>query len=153
MLALTCAWALPASAAAAEGGPSLNVPVPATAGGTKAAAPATVTARTTLPAATTGSGVAPVSTTIAPTATAPRTAAATGTAARARPRASGMSGTAIALAAVGVILIACAGAWALVRMRGSDPRWTLSMRHAFAEAAHRTSATAAELADWARLGR
>jgi cobalamin biosynthesis Mg chelatase CobN len=60
-----------------------------------------------------------------------------------------------AIAAAGVaavLLLACIG-WALARRRAFEPHWLLSLRHAMAEAGFRASATWAEFADWARLGR
>jgi hypothetical protein len=74
-----------------------------------------------------------------------------------RPRATahsgGVSTAAIALAAAGALLVlGCAG-WALHRLGGFQARWTLSLRHAVDEAGYRMAETAAELRDWARLGR
>jgi hypothetical protein len=44
-------------------------------------------------------------------------------------------------------------AWAVARRRAFEPQWTLSFRHAMAEAGFRASATWAEFTDWLRLGR
>ncbi len=66
---------------------------------------------------------------------------------------SSVSAAAIALAALGALLVLACGAWALARMTAYEPRWTLGLRHALAEAGYRASATWAELVDWARLGR
>jgi hypothetical protein len=44
-------------------------------------------------------------------------------------------------------------AWALVRVFAYEPAWMPSLRHAFAEAGFRASATWAELWDWLHLGR
>ena len=44
-------------------------------------------------------------------------------------------------------------AWAIARERAIEPHWTLSLRHAMAEAGFRASATWAEFTDWVRLGR
>jgi len=64
-----------------------------------------------------------------------------------------LSTGAIAVAAVAALLVlACLG-WALARRRAFEPHWMLSLRHAMAEAGFRASATWAEFADWARLGR
>lgn len=64
-----------------------------------------------------------------------------------------VSTLAIVLAAIAaVVLFACA-IWGLARMLAFEPRWTLSLRHAVAEAGFRASATWAELGDWMRLGR
>jgi predicted acyltransferase len=69
------------------------------------------------------------------------------------PHSSHASGGAIALAALGVVLVLACAAWAATRMLALEPHWTLSLRHAAAEAGVRLSATWAELGDWARLGR
>ena len=42
--------------------------------------------------------------------------------------------------------------WALARMLAFEPRWSLSLRHAVAEAGFRAPAPWAEFRDWARLG-
>jgi hypothetical protein len=63
-----------------------------------------------------------------------------------------VSGEAIALAAVGAAVVLACLAWALARTFAFEPRWTLSLRHAVAEAGFRASATWAEFSDWARLG-
>jgi len=179
---LSCAVALllggTTAALAADGGPSLNIPVPATARVGGATAPTTTAAgasgatgpgRTAAPAG--GTTVVPAGTVRLPPATAPPTGAATGpaspsattapqsaaaahpTPARAKRRSSGTSTTAIVLAALAAVLVLACAAWAIVRARGVEPHWTLSLRHAMAEASHRASATWAELGDWARLGR
>jgi hypothetical protein len=63
-----------------------------------------------------------------------------------------VSGEAIALAAVGAVIVLACLAWALARTLAFEPHWTLSLRHAVAEAGFRASATWAEFSDWARLG-
>ncbi len=64
-----------------------------------------------------------------------------------------LSTGAIVIAALAALLVlACLG-WALARNRAFEPHWLLALRHASAEAGVRASATWAELADWARLGR
>jgi hypothetical protein len=88
-------------------------------------------------------------------------AAAAAAAAAARARAtqtgghgsSGVSTAAIVLAALGAALALGALAWALVRLSGVEPRWTVELRASLAEAGYRASATWAELGDWMRLGR
>ncbi len=60
---------------------------------------------------------------------------------------------AIVLAAIGAAIVLACLAWGAARLSTFEPRWTLSFRHAFAEARFRASATWAELSDWARLGR
>jgi cobalamin biosynthesis Mg chelatase CobN len=167
-LCLSGALALPAAAGAAEGGPSLNIPVPAPArtvpaGGAAAPAAGTATApAAAAPAA--GAASAPAATT---TATVPAAGAATpgtiptqttGTApavAGAHPtarRTSGTSGAAVAIAVLAVLLALGCAVWAIARSRAFEPRWTLSLRHSMAEAGYRASATWAELTDWFRLG-
>ena len=163
---LSAALALPCAAGAAEGGPALNIPVPASPRSTPArstAAPATATA--TAPAA--GAASAPVTTVVAPAPTATTPAAstpgavptqATGaapTAAGSHPaalRASSTSSSAVVIAALAAVLALGCIAWALARSRAFEPRWTLSLRHSMAEAGYRASATWAELTDWFRLG-
>jgi len=67
--------------------------------------------------------------------------------------AEGLSTVGIALVALGAVVALACLAWVLARMLAFEPRWTLSLRHAFAEAGFRASATWAELSDWMRLGR
>jgi hypothetical protein len=64
-----------------------------------------------------------------------------------------LSGAAIALAALGALVVLACAAWGAAWMLAYEPRWTLSLRHSLAEAGFRASATWAEFADWARLGR
>jgi hypothetical protein len=47
-----------------------------------------------------------------------------------------------------VALVAVVG-----RALGFEPRWSLGVRHAFAEAGYRTAGVWAEFTDWVRLGR
>ncbi|MBA3809175.1 MAG: hypothetical protein H0X28_12420 [Solirubrobacterales bacterium] len=68
-------------------------------------------------------------------------------------RASKLSTPAIALAALGAVLVLLCVAWALARARAYEPRWARSLRHSLAEGGFRVSATWAEFADWARLGK
>jgi len=65
---------------------------------------------------------------------------------------SGLSTGAIAIAAIAALLVLGCAVWAIARERGLEPRWTLALRHAVAEAGFRASATWAEFIDWARLG-
>jgi hypothetical protein len=60
---------------------------------------------------------------------------------------------AIALAALAALLLLLVAAWALARAFAYEPAWIPSLRHSFAEAGFRASATWAELGDWLRLGR
>jgi hypothetical protein len=72
----------------------------------------------------------------------------------ARSKSSGkLSTAAIVVAAVAALLALGCAAWGLARRRAFEPHWLLSLRHSMAEAGFRTSATWAEFADWARLGR
>jgi hypothetical protein len=76
--------------------------------------------------------------------------------ARARARSkpsSKLSTAAIVVAVVAALLALGCAAWGLARRRAFEPHWLLTLRHAMAEAGFRTSATWAEFADWARLGR
>jgi hypothetical protein len=66
---------------------------------------------------------------------------------------SKLSTAAIVVAAIAALLALGCAAWGLARRRAFEPHWLLSLRHSMAEAGFRTSATWAEFADWARLGR
>jgi hypothetical protein len=66
---------------------------------------------------------------------------------------SKLSNTAIAAAAVAALIALGCLVWGIARMLAYEPRWTLSLRHAMAEAGFRASATWAEFGDWIRLGR
>jgi hypothetical protein len=70
-----------------------------------------------------------------------------------RRTSSSVSTGAIALAALAALLALACAAWAVARWQAYEPRWTVSMRHAMAEAGFRASATWAEFTDWVRLGR
>ncbi len=65
----------------------------------------------------------------------------------------GLSSTGVALIALGAVVVLACIVWSLSRMLTLEPRWTLSLRHAMAEASFRASATWAEFSDWVRLGR
>jgi hypothetical protein len=67
--------------------------------------------------------------------------------------AHGLSSTGIALVAIAAVAVLGCVAWGLSRVLTLEPRWTLSLRHAMAEASFRASSTWAEFSDWARLGR
>ena len=72
---------------------------------------------------------------------------------RARPTSTGkLSNTAIAAAALAALIALICLAWGVARMLAFEPRWTLSLRHAMAEAGFRASATWAEFSDWVWLG-
>jgi len=64
-----------------------------------------------------------------------------------------LSGAAIAAAVIAALIALSCLAWGIARMSAFEPRWTLSLRHAIAEAGFRASVTLAEFGDWARLGR
>jgi len=66
--------------------------------------------------------------------------------------AGGLSNVALAAVAVAALVLVLCLVWGLARMLAFEPRWTLSLRHAVAEAAFRASATWDEFSDWARLG-
>ncbi len=67
--------------------------------------------------------------------------------------AHGLSHDAVAIAAVAAVVALLCVAWGVARVLTYEPHWTLSLRHALAEAGFRASATWAEFSDWARLGR
>jgi hypothetical protein len=100
------------------------------------------TTTTTASTATTASTVAPA----APT-------GAAGAAPSAHAGSTTVSTPAIALAALAAILILLSLAWALARALAYEPSWMPALRHSFAEAGLRVSATFAELGDWLRIGR
>ena len=66
---------------------------------------------------------------------------------------SNLSTPAIVAAVLAALIALGCAVWAIARMSAYEPRWTLSLRHAMAEAGFRASATWAEFTDWARLGR
>jgi len=67
--------------------------------------------------------------------------------------AGGLSTAGVVLVSLGAAVALGCLAWAAARTAALEPRWTLSLRHALAEAGFRASATWAELGDWMRLGR
>lgn len=98
----------------------------------------------------------PATTTTSTTATASTVAPAAATSSGAAPSAHGGSGTstpAIVLAAIAAVLVLLSLGWALARAFAYEPSWMPALRHSFAEAGFRVSATFAELGDWLRLGR
>jgi hypothetical protein len=140
----------------AQGAGTPTLPLPASArvhtagGGTSTPAgtstPSTVLPSTAAKSLPTTTAAQPI-TTPQPTSIAPARARA-----RAKPS-SKLSTAAIVVAAVAALLALGCAAWGLARRRAFEPHWLLSLRHAMAEAGFRTSATWAEFADWARLGR
>ncbi len=145
-----------ASATSAQGAGTPTFSVPAservhTAGGSTrtpagASPPSTILPSTAAKSRPTTTATQPI-TTLQSTSTAPAR-----THARAKPS-SKLSTAAIVAAAVAALLALGCAAWGLARRRAFEPHWLLSLRHAMAEAGFRTSATWAEFADWARLGR
>jgi hypothetical protein len=134
--------------------PTFPVPASARVHPTTTASPAAVT-----PAATTPDAVTPTKATV-PTLTTPNSITkSTATTVGGRPLAhtakhsESLSTAAIAAVIVAAVLVLACIAWALARRRAFEPHWLLSLRHAMAEAGFRLSATWAEFADWARLGR
>ncbi len=141
-----------------------------------ATTPATTTPATTTPATTTPATTTPATatttpataaTTPAPTVTATKTttttplftptqpAQASGAHPASGPRAhssSKLSTPALIAAVLAALLALGCAVWGIARMSAYEPRWTLSLRHAMAEAGFRASATWAEFTDWARLG-
>ena len=65
----------------------------------------------------------------------------------------GISAGAIVLAVIAGVLAVISLLWIAARVLGIEPRWSLILRHAVAEAGTRTAATLTEFADWVRLGR
>ncbi|MCW2954855.1 MAG: hypothetical protein JWQ48_4025 [Conexibacter sp.] len=59
----------------------------------------------------------------------------------------------IAAIAVGVLALLALLTWLWSRVRGLDPSWTKTWRHAWGEAGYRTTSTWSEFTDWLRLGR
>lgn len=66
--------------------------------------------------------------------------------------AGSLSNVALAAVALAALVLILCVVWGVARMLAFEPRWTLSLRHAAAEAGFRASATWDELSDWARLG-
>jgi hypothetical protein len=64
----------------------------------------------------------------------------------------GLSNVALAAVALAAVALILCVVWGIARMLAYEPRWTLSLRHAVAEAGFRASATWDEFSDWARLG-
>jgi hypothetical protein len=63
-----------------------------------------------------------------------------------------LSSAAIVAAVLAALIALGCIAWGVARVRAFEARWTLSLRHAIAEAGFRAAATWAEFSDWARLG-
>lgn len=124
-----------------------------------------VATTTTAPSQTTtssqpGSVVTTSSTaTTSPTATAPATSpgignqTTPGTKAAKHASSTKLSTPALVLAILAALLALLCVAWGVARLTAYEPRWVLSMRHSLAEGGFRASATWAEFADWARLGK
>jgi hypothetical protein len=141
-LAILAALLAPAGATAAS-------TAPPAAGGT--AAPSAGVATTTTPASATSTTATPQ-----PRTSTPASTRAAGAPAPTRPsvhRSTTLSTPAIALAALAGLIVLGGLAWGLARTLAYEPRWVQSSRHALAEGGFRASATWAEFADWARMGR
>lgn len=145
--------------AAAPGGTPAPAPAAGTATGAAGSTPTAATKPATIPKGSAPSTAASGTTTPA-TSTAPATstpAGSTGTPGAALPQSkstsSKLSDGAIALAVLAALVLLGAIAWAIASMQAYEPRWTLSLRHAMAEAGYRASATWSELTEWARLSR
>jgi hypothetical protein len=67
--------------------------------------------------------------------------------------AGGLPTAAIVLIVLAALLLVACAAWGFAQARAWEPRWSLALRHAIAEAGFRASATWREFGDWARLGR
>jgi hypothetical protein len=127
------------------------------------APPPPVTTTTTTPAPpTSGQTVAPPKPTyrVQTPPTPPAAVQATGDTGTVYPADTVAAHTSSGPPAVLVVLGAVAAALALLaafflgaRLLGLEPRWSLGMRHAFAEAGYRTAGVWAEFADWVRFGR
>lgn len=66
---------------------------------------------------------------------------------------SGPPAALVILGALAALLALAALAAVTARALGFEPRWSLEVRHAFAEAGYRTAGVWAEFADWVRFGR
>lgn len=140
--------------------PTTSTATAAAAGAVAAPAAGSTTTTATPPASATQTGTTPAG--AAQTTTAPA-GNATGTAAPTTTRVvvvhtqahstSNLSDTAIAAATLAALIALGCLIWGVARILAYEPRWTLSLRHAMAEAGFRASATWAEFTDWARLGR
>lgn len=119
--------------------------------------PATTVPTATMPGATTPQGATPTGptgpATLAPATTGPGTPATLGIV-RVKPhqKSKGLSGLALVLAIVGVLLILACLVWAVARWMGLQPRWSTAMMYSLREASYHASATWAEFSDWARIG-
>ncbi len=159
---LAIASTVPAISAQGAGTPTFPVPASERAhtatGGTSTPTGASTPAIGS-PGATTANGLPTTTATATATATAEPSTTLKSTSiaparTHARSKSSGkLSTAAIVVAAVAALLALGCAAWGLARRRAFEPHWLLSLRHSMAEAGFRTSATWAEFADWARLGR
>jgi hypothetical protein len=66
---------------------------------------------------------------------------------------SGPPAALLILGGLAALLALAALAAVTARSLGFEPRWSLGVRHAFAEAGYRTAGVWAEFTDWVRLGR
>ena len=65
----------------------------------------------------------------------------------------GLPAAAVVLIVLAGLLLAACAVWGFAQARAWEPKWSLALRHAIAEAGFRASATWREFEDWARLGR
>jgi hypothetical protein len=65
----------------------------------------------------------------------------------------GLSALAVVLIVLAVLLLLGCAVWGLAQAQAWEPKWSLALRHAVAEAGFRASAAWREFGDWARLGR
>jgi hypothetical protein len=114
---------------------------------------ATVPQTTTTTATTTSATPIITATTPPPTVTSTSAAGAHPIAPAQSTGSSKLSAPAILAAVLAALLALGCAIWGIARLQAFEPHWTLSLRHTFAEAGFRASATWAEFSDWARLGR
>ncbi len=158
VLGATLAFSARPPAAAAAAASSAAVPQGAT-GAASSASSAAVPQGATVAASSASSATVPQGATgaasSASSATVPQ--GATGAKASTPTSRSGptlrRSAPAIALAALAALLAIGCIAWGVMRLLALEPSWAPTLRHSFAEAGFRVSATWAELLDWLRLGR
>jgi hypothetical protein len=123
-------------------------------GGGGAAAAAAAPGSSAVPGSTSSTS-STLTTTTSTSSTAPPVSAAPAGTAATHSDAAGttISTPAIVLAGIAAVLLLISFAWALARALAYEPSWMPAMRHSFAEAGFRLSATFAELGDWLRIGR
>jgi hypothetical protein len=65
----------------------------------------------------------------------------------------GLSLLAVVLIVLAALLLVGCAVWGVAQAQAWEPKWSLALRHAVAEAGFRASAAWREFGDWARLGR